>query len=97
MAWSIVKDAPVRFRRPPSMNPLAKPVEKGSIDELRQFVNVRDEDWPALVGGLVAMLHPTGPYPILALVGRGGSAKTSMAWFIQEPGRCDGHRRDVRH
>jgi ABC-type dipeptide/oligopeptide/nickel transport system ATPase component len=35
-------------------------------------------------GGLVTMLHPHGPYPLMAIVGRQGSAKSTTARAIQD-------------
>jgi hypothetical protein len=59
------------------MLPLPTPVMGGTIDELRQLINVSDEDWPLVLGWLVAALRPTGPYPALAFNGEQGSAKST--------------------
>lgn len=81
--WEIVADPPVRFRRPKGLLPLPMPVRGGSVDQLRRFVNVRDDDqdnqWRLLIGCLVAAFRPIGPYPILALNGEHGSAKSTSA------------------
>ena len=81
--WGIVADPPVRFRRPKGLLGLPMPTHGGSVDQLRRFVNVRDDDqdvqWRLLVGCLLAALRPTGPYPILALNGEQGSAKSTTA------------------
>ena len=60
---------PIKFRRARGMLPLPHPVKAGSIDELRRFVNVADQDWPLLLGWLVGTMNPRGPYPILVLHG----------------------------
>ena len=44
--WRIRKDSPIRFRRRKGMLELPEPTTGGSIQELRQFVNVADKDWP---------------------------------------------------
>ncbi len=79
--WSVIAsaDAPVRFRRPRGMLPLPEPSRGGNIDELRSFVNVKDEDWTLLVAWLVAGLRPNLPMPLLALYGAQGSAKSTTA------------------
>ena len=81
--WEIVADPPVRFRRPKGLLRLPVPVRGGSVDQLRRFVNVRDDDqdnqWRLFVGCLVAAFRPNGPYPILALNGEHGSAKSTTA------------------
>jgi hypothetical protein len=75
--------SPVRFRRPAGMLPLPEPIRGGSIDALREFVNVGHEDRPLLLGFLVAALNPVGPYPILDLFGEQGSAKSTSAKVIR--------------
>jgi len=82
--WDVVDDAPVIFRRPPSMLPLPVPMRGGSLDTLREsFVRVSDEDWHALVGGIVMMLHPRGPYPCVLLHGEQGSGKSSLTRYLR--------------
>ncbi|MDA8201338.1 MAG: bifunctional DNA primase/polymerase [Chloroflexi bacterium] len=81
--WEIVADPPVRFRRPKGLLRLPAPIRGGSVDQLRRFVNVRDDDqdhqWRLFIGCLVAAFRPSGPYPILALNGEHGSAKSTSA------------------
>ena len=81
--WEIVADPPVRFRRPKGLLRLSPPVRGGKVDQLRRFVNVRDDDqdnqWRLFIGCLVAAFRPNGPYPILALNGEHGSAKSTTA------------------
>ena len=53
--WSVVVDPPVHFVRPPGMGPLPVPVPGGTIEELRPFLNLDNEDaWILVVGALVA-------------------------------------------
>ena len=64
--WSIVVDPPVHFIRPPGMGALPVPVHGGSIEDLRPFLNLTDEDsWILVVGALLGrvlarrpLLHP---------------------------------------
>jgi len=80
--WRVVKEAPVQFLRTEKMRPLPIPKRGGSLRRLRPFVNIKDEDFPLLIGALLGMLHPTGPYPVLSLVGGDGRAKTCTALVI---------------
>ena len=82
--WAIVDHPPVRFRRPRGMHPLPDPERGGTIDELRNFVNVENEgDLALIVSWLVAAYWPLGPYPILALHGEQGSAKSTLARILR--------------
>lgn len=94
--WRVVDVSPVRFRRARAMHALPEPTAGGRIDDLRQYVNVTEDDWPLLLGWLVAALRPAGPYPILALHGEQGSAKTTTARVLRAlidpnaaPVRCE--------
>jgi hypothetical protein len=82
--WKIIKVSPVIFRRPKGMKPLPPPTGGGSIELLRPYVNVgNDDNWKLLVSFLVAALRPTGPYPILALQGNQGSAKSTTSEVLR--------------
>ncbi len=66
------------------MHPLPDPDRGGTIDELRNFVNVEtDGDFALIVSWLVAAYWPLGPYPILALHGEQGSAKSTLARLLR--------------
>lgn len=81
--WSIVTDAPFKFRRAGGMRPLAVPVLGGSIESLRSLVNVKDADWPLLVAWLVTALRPGKPFPVLAIHGEQGSAKSTVCKILR--------------
>jgi hypothetical protein len=75
--WAVVSDPLVRFVRHPGMLPLPTPVDGGSVDQLRQFINVTDQDWPLIISWLMAALRPVGPFPILLVNGEQGSCKST--------------------
>ncbi len=77
--WRVVPDPPVRFRRPAGIRPLPVPVPGGSLEELRGFCNLDDDGWRLVLGFLAVTLRPSGPYPVLNLLGAQGSAKTTTA------------------
>lgn len=82
--WRGITDPPVRFRRAAGMLPLPVPERGGSIDDLRRHLNVRNEDdFVLVVSWLLAALRARGPYPVLALAGEQGSAKSTTSAILR--------------
>jgi hypothetical protein len=79
--WRPCKSPPVRFYRTKTMKALPMPVEGGTIDDLKPFLNAGD-DLELVVGVLVGFLNPDGPYAILQLIGADGNGKTNFALRI---------------
>jgi hypothetical protein len=75
--WRVVGCPPVRFRRSPGMLPLPVPQCGGSIEALLSFLNLSNQnDFVLVVAWLLAALRSGGPFPLLAISGGQGSAKT---------------------
>jgi hypothetical protein len=74
---------PVRFRRAPSMLPLADPQRGPKVQELWKFSNLIGRERLLFGGWLLYALRACGPYPILILNGEEGSAKTTAAWVVK--------------
>jgi hypothetical protein len=69
--WRIADDVPVRFRRPAGMLSLPLPARGGSIEELRQFLNLPNrDDFVLVVAWLLAALRARGPYPLFGAIRR---------------------------
>ena len=82
--WRVADDVPVRFRRPAGMRPLPLPARGGSIEALRQFLNLPNrDDFVLVVAWLLAALRAGGPLPLLALSGEQGSAKTVLSKLLR--------------
>src|SRR5215471_7421246 len=78
--WRVIGSPPVRFRRAAGMLPLPVPQGGGSIEELASFLNLRNRnDFVLVVCWLLAALRVGGPYPLLAISGEQGSAKTVLS------------------
>ena len=77
--WEVVADPPVRFIRLKGMRPLPVPEGRGSLEELRKFLNIDDQEWLLFIAWLTQALRPVGPYPVLTLGGEAGTAKSTMA------------------
>src|SRR3954452_10042827 len=82
--WRVLGCPPVRFRRAPGMLPLPVPARGGSIEALRSFLNVSNQnEFVLVVAWLLAALRSSGPYPLLAISGEQGSAKTVLSKLLR--------------
>jgi len=81
--WSVVEHHRVHFRRPLEYLSLPEPSRGGSIELLRPYVNLSESDFRLLIVWMAAAIRPVGPYPILALYGETGAAKTSLARIVR--------------
>jgi hypothetical protein len=82
--WKVINHSPIKFIRSRGMTALPTPVAGGSLDLLRPFVNVRDEEsWKLLIAYIQSALRDRGPYPILDLQGEQGSAKSTLVRLIR--------------
>lgn len=99
--WRVIesKDSAVRFRRAGGMLPLPVPVRGGELSELRELLNLPADDtdnWPLLLGELVAAFKPCNEtrfaYPLLAIHGEQGSAKSTTCRLLRrlvDPNKAD--------
>jgi hypothetical protein len=82
--WRVIGSPPVRFKRAAGMLPLPVPQRGGSINELAQFLNLpTTNDFVLVVAWLLAALRPSSPYPLLAIAGEQGSAKTALTKILR--------------
>jgi hypothetical protein len=82
--WAIVQP-PVKFWRPRGLEPLPRPVQGGSVDDLRGILNPTKEPagWRLQIAWLVAALRPEGPFPVLYHYGEQGSAKSTQQKMLR--------------
>ncbi len=81
--WRLTDDAPVRFRRASGMKALPIPTAGGNLAKLRNFVNVDDVGFTLAVAWLLAALSGAKPFPILAVAGEQGSAKSTFSAMLR--------------
>ena len=81
--WKITTECPVAFIRPANMAALPRPERGGDLDDLRQFINVTDADFPLLRGFLLDCLKGVGPYTVLLINGEQGSAKSTGSKYLR--------------
>ena len=83
--WQVVDEPPILFRRFALAAPQLLPETGGSLETLRDFLNVRDEHaWVQLVCWLVAALLPDIPHPVLVVHGEQGSAKSTLMQLLSK-------------
>jgi hypothetical protein len=82
--WGVNKFPPVRFRRPAGMLPLPVPQPGGSIEDLLPLLNLSSpNDFVLVVAWLLATLRSGGPFPLIAISGEQGSAKTVLSKMLK--------------
>jgi hypothetical protein len=89
--WRVIPSPPVRFWRPESLLPLPMPEIGGSIQELKELLNVDDDSWILTITFILFCYYPGQTYPILVVSAPSGSAKTTFAEIIKglvDPGKA---------
>jgi hypothetical protein len=81
--WRPCDRPPVRFLSVGKQRELPHPQPGGRADELREFVNLDDDQFALVLAWLVAALRGRGPFPVLVLTGEQGSAKTTAARVLK--------------
>jgi hypothetical protein len=82
--WQVIAAPPVRFRRPPGVLPLPQPERGGSVAELASLLNLQSHnDLILVVAWVLAAFRAAGPYPLLAISGEQGSAKTTLSKLLR--------------
>jgi hypothetical protein len=90
--WKREPTASVRFVRNAAMLPLPEPIRGGSIQSLRQVVNIRDEEFVLVAGWLLQAWCPVGPYAHFNTHGESGEGKTQVCRAMRrtiDPSRYD--------
>ena len=98
--WQVITRPPVRFRRAAGMLPLRMPMRGGSLEALTSFFNLASRnDFILVLTWLLAGLRQGGPYPLLAVSGEQGSAKTVFSKILRaliDPNAAPGQDRATR-
>ncbi len=88
--WRVISEPPIRFTRPESLLALPTPVKGGSMDELKELINVDGDSWVLIATFLLFCFCPNKTYPVLVLVAVRGSGKTAAAEILKgliDPGK----------
>lgn len=93
--WKVLAsdDCPIRFRRTRGMMELPKPIDGGDVNDLRPFLNLRDDrddvdvrdvQFQLILSWLVACFRPDLPFPILQFTGPPGTAKSTTTRLVRD-------------
>ena len=82
--WAVIQEPNIHFKRPRGQLALPIPSHEGSIELLREFVNVTESDFHLLIAWMAFAWRPVGPYPVLVVHGNRGTAKTTLVNVIRE-------------
>lgn len=78
--WKVLDKPPILFRRYSHQHHLPDPQHGGSLDELKGFLNLRDDDeWHLVEAWLATVPFTSAPRPALTLHGPQGAAKSTSA------------------
>jgi len=82
--WRLAKACPVRFVRGPEAGTLPVPAAGDSLEDLRPFFNVSDDDFLLVLGWVVQAYLPDGGFFHLGLRGVAGSAKSTTTRLCKQ-------------
>lgn len=85
--WEVERTSPVYFRRPGGMGALPMPTRSerpgGGLALLPKHVRMRPGDLVLALSFLVQSLRPTGPYPLLVVIGEQGTGKSTTSRILR--------------
>jgi hypothetical protein len=85
MGWRIMDiPPPIRFTRGEGMLPLPLPQKGGSLELLRPLLRGDEDDFIITMSWLLAALRGRPPFPVLALAGPPGAAKSTMVTMLRD-------------
>lgn len=83
--WKVIEQPPILFRPYSHQEKQVRPVSKGNIQALRQFVNINsDESWALFLIFMISAFIPTFPKPVLVLTGSQGAGKTTPMRMLKK-------------
>jgi putative DNA primase/helicase len=75
----------IKFCRNSSMRPLPRPSESGGLDQLRQYINVtNDDEYHLIIAWILQCFNVGTSCPILILNGEQGTAKSTTTRLIRD-------------
>ena len=82
--WRLIERAPVAFIRPKGMLAQVAPERGGSVELLRDLINVHTKDFPLVLAWCVGVFQLRGPRPHLAIIAEQGSGKSLQTKYLRQ-------------
>ena len=82
--WKIIQNPPIYFTRGVDAQALPHPQSPGNLGLLDNLINVQPSDMILVKAFLLACFSQDVPYPILILLGKKGSAKSTGAKYLRQ-------------
>ena len=79
----LIKSPPCKFQRSTIPAQLSEPKDGYNKLSFKNTFFLDDRSCALIMGWLLGVFNPRGPYPLLALVGEQGSAKSTLARFLK--------------
>ena len=90
--WEVLDRSPIPFRRTALTGAMPIPERGGTVEALREFINLDDRQFDVVIGWMLASWRPETPCPILLLSGGQGTGKSSATRLIArlvDPTTCE--------
>jgi hypothetical protein len=87
--FRVLKDSPVKFRRPGGMSPLPYPLvgdPQNGVEVLKKYLNAGEslETFKLAIAWLLSAYNPNGPFPVLVPYGEQGTGKSTFVRVLRE-------------
>jgi hypothetical protein len=82
--WRVINESPIKFWMPSAMQALPIPIQGGDLNLLWDYVNIPEQDQLLVLAWILESFRANTPFPILALNGTQGSAKSSTQDKIRQ-------------
>lgn len=82
--FRVLNQSPVMFERKSGTVSLPMPEHDGHCMQLKEFINVQDEQFPLVIAWVIGALRGIPPFPILIVQGTQGSGKSTFTEILRK-------------
>ena len=81
--WTLEREAPLRFYRPPGFRAQVLPERNGDLARLQRILQLEDRNWVLLLAFLIGALRAEGPFMLMLVAGAHGSGKSKLCELVK--------------